>query len=166
MTSDMAREQKASTPKIPRHQKSKRLEVGASMKRWLLLALWCVLTPLGVYAQTAVSGNLKDAGVVNVTAQNTYVRFTLTNFGGNIPRVTTSNVIAVPYRDFKPDGNGNFSGAVEDNLTITPAGTFYQVCIFYQGVQFRCATYLITGPSFNLNSATPLSTVPTAGPNQ
>jgi hypothetical protein len=136
------------------------------MRRLLLLALLCALAPLGVYGQTAISGNLKDAGVANVTAQNTYVRFTLTNFGGNIPRITSTNVIAVPYRDFKPDANGNIAGTVEDNLTITPAGTFYQVCIFYQGVQFRCGTYLITGASFNLNSATPLSTIPTAGPNQ
>jgi len=138
------------------------------MKRcFLLLALVCLLAPLGLRAQVTVSGNLKDAGVANVTASNTYVRFTLTGFGGNIPRVTSTNVIAVPYKDFKPDASGNISGTVQGNDTITiggaslPGGTWYQVCIFYWGQQFRCQPYTINGSLFNLNTATPNSTVPT-----
>lgn len=138
------------------------------MKRLLILAWLCVLAPLAARAQgsVAVSGNLRDAGLAKVTDRNTFVRFALLNFGGNIPKVIGTNVIAVASVDFHPDTNGNISGTIQDNTTISPAGTFYQVCIFYQGQEFRCQTYLITGSTFNLNSATPLSVAPTAGPNQ
>ena len=136
------------------------------MKKLLLFALLCALSPLGIHAQVTVTGNLKDVGVANVTGSNTYVRFTLSNYAANIPTVTGSNVIVVATKDFHPDTNGNISGTIQGNDTISPIGTYYQVCIYYQGAQFRCATYLITGSAFNLNSAVPLTIVPIAGPNQ
>jgi hypothetical protein len=114
-----------------------------------------------------VSGNLKDVGVANITGSNTYVRFTLIGFGDNIPRVVGTNAIIVPSKDFKPDANGNISGSIQGNDTITiggnsqPGGTQYQVSIYYQGQVFRSATYTITGGAFNLNNAVPNTTSPT-----
>lgn len=138
------------------------------MKRLLLLALVCVLTPLAGRAQTAVSGNLKDVGVANASGSNTYVRFTLIDYGAQIPRIinVSGNMIFSPIKDFKPDANGNISGTIQGNDTISPAATKYQVCIYYQGAQFRCNTYLINGATFNLNTATPLNTSVQAGANQ
>lgn len=127
-------------------------------RRVLLLALVCVLAPLGVRAQTAVSGNLKDVGVVNGNGSNTYVRFTLIDYGAQIPKVSnpTVNVIFSPIKDFHPDVNGNISGVIQGNDTITPNGTRYQVCVYFQGAQFRCNIYSITGSTFNLGTAIPV----------
>lgn len=112
------------------------------------------------YAQVAVSGNLKDVGISNVTGSNTYVRFALQNFGTNIPKVTGTNVIVNPSVNLYPNSSGNISGNIQGNDTISPAGTFYKVCIFYKGQQFECASYGITGSAFVLSIATPLTTAP------
>jgi hypothetical protein len=144
------------------------------MKR-LLLALLCLLAPAGILAQcttggtgtgsVTVSGNLKDVGGVNSTGSNTFVRFTLNGYGSNIPKVTGTNAIATPCYDFHPNASGNISGTIQGNDTISvganPAGgTDYVVCIFFNGQQFRCNNYTITGFSWNLNNATPNSTNP------
>jgi hypothetical protein len=140
------------------------------MKRFALAVLLCLFAALGARGQVVVSGSLKDAGVANVTGSNTWVRFTLVGFGDNFPRVIGTNTIAVPSKDFKPDANGNISGTIQGNDTITiggnsqPGGTQYQVCIYYQGQKFQCAMYTITGGTFNLNNATPNTTSPTIPP--
>lgn len=128
------------------------------MKKLLLLALVCVLAPLGLRAQTTVSGNLKDVGVANASGSNTYVRFTLIDYGAQIPYVSNpaANVIFNPIKDFKPDASGNISGLIQGNDTISPFGTHYQVCIYYQGAQFRCNVYRIAGSTFNLTTAIPV----------
>lgn len=131
------------------------------MIKKIILALVCLLAPLGLRAQNVVvSGNVKDVGVANATGSNTFVRFTLIGYGPTIPRVITSNVIANPVKDFHPDSSGNIHGLLQGNETITPAGTNYQVCIFYQGTQFRCATYNITGLTFDLPTAVPITSPP------
>src|SRR5690242_5914113 len=129
------------------------------------LLLLLLLSPLGARA-TTVSGNLKSLGVANVTGGNTFVRFTLTGYGSNIPRVTGTNVIVADHQDFSPDASGNISGSIQGNDTISvganPAGgTWYNVCIYYQGQQFRCNNYTINGGTFDLTSATPNTTNPT-----
>jgi hypothetical protein len=129
------------------------------MKRFIL-ALVCLLAPLGVRAQVQVSGNVKDAGTSNITSASTFVRFTLTGFGNNIPKVNGTNIVGRPYTDFHPDANGNIAGPLQGNDTITPNGTLYQVCIFDAGTQFKCNSYSITGNIFNLNTATPVITGP------
>lgn len=131
------------------------------MVRKLILALVCLLAPLSVRAQVGVTGNLKDAGVSNITGANTFVRMTLTGYGNNIPKVNGSNIIGRPYTDFHPDANGNISGTIQGNDSITPSGSAYQVCIFDNGTQFKCNNYSITGTSFNLNTATPVIVGPT-----
>lgn len=137
------------------------------MKRLLLLALVCLLAPLGIHAQTAVSGNLKDVGLANASGSNTYVRFQLVDYGGSIPVVSNpaNNAIFNPIKDFKPDANGNISGTIQGNDTITPFGTKYLVCIYYQGQQFRCSTYSITGSTFNLTTAIPIVIPPNTNQN-
>lgn len=129
-----------------------------------LIALVCAIAPQA-RAQVTVTGNLKDVGVSNISGSNTFMRFSLTNYGSSLPRVTGTNVIAIPYKDFHPDSNGNISGTIQGNDTITPGGTLYNICAFYQGQQFRCAEYSITGASFNLDSATPVVTPPSAATN-
>jgi hypothetical protein len=132
----------------------------------VVVALVCLLVPMAARAQVTVSGNLKDAGVANITGSNTFARFTLVGYGSNIPRVSGTNVIAVPSKDFHPDASGNISGSIQGNNTISvgsnPAGgTWYQVCIYNQGQLFRCDNFTITASPFNLNSATPNTTNPT-----
>ena len=138
------------------------------MTRKLLLLLTLLLTlPLVSRAQVSVTGNLKDVGLSNITTNNAYVQFTLQNYGSNIPRVIGSSVIANPVTTFKPNGSGVFSGTIQPNDNLNPSGTYYRVCIFYQGNQFRCANYLlITGASFDLSTAAPLTSIPVVGLNQ
>ena len=76
------------------------------MKKLLFLALLGFLGAIPLCAQTAVSGNLKTAGVVNVTSQNSFVRFTLTGYGGNIPRVTGTNIVASVAQSYDITRNG------------------------------------------------------------
>lgn len=129
-------------------------------RRILLFAalILCFASP--AWSQiAAVTGNLKDLGVNNATQQNTYVQFTLQNFGSNIPRVTGTNaIVSAVSPPFRPNGSGNISGSIQENSSITPANTFYRVCVYYQGSQFQCNNYLING-NFNLNTATPLTSV-------
>jgi len=132
------------------------------IRRSLQLLCLLLFSAIGLSA-TTVSGNLKNAGIENVTDRNTFVRFELRNFSSNIPRVAASHVIAVVIKDFPPDANGNISGSITGNDTIIPAGTFFRVCIFNAGSQFRCADYLITGSTFDLDTATPITTAPVPG---
>lgn len=113
-----------------------------------------------------VSGNLQTLGVQNVNANGTFVRFTLRNFGSQIPTVPGTTSIAWADQDFLPDVNGNISGLLYTNGSITqPPGTFYHVCIWYRSQLFRCNDYLING-DFNLDNAIPISTASPAGLNQ
>ena len=132
------------------------------MKRWMIFALWCALAAVGTRGQISVSGNLQTLGVQNATGANTYARFTLANYGGSLPVATNTNVMVSDYQDFHPNGSGAISGQIWGNDAISPAGTSYQICIFNNGIRFRCATYLIASalcPSgFNLNTATPIVT--------
>lgn len=64
-----------------------------AMKKTLLLLLLLSLSlPLPLYA-TTVTGNLRDVGLSSLT-KNVVIRFTLVNYGSNIPRVVGTNVIA------------------------------------------------------------------------
>jgi hypothetical protein len=132
--------------------------------RKLLFILTLFLAP-SVFAQgVAVSGNLKDLGTANVTSQSTRVEFKLKGFGGQIPGVTGVGKISTEVKIFRPDANGAISGSIYSNSQIDPSGTFYSVCIFDAGQLFRCNSYNITG-AFNLNTAVPISTTPSATVN-
>ncbi|MDE1871824.1 MAG: hypothetical protein KGI06_06325, partial [Candidatus Micrarchaeota archaeon] len=141
------------------------MRVPRILPRLLLLAvLVCCSAVLPSYA-TTVSGNLKDLGINNVTGSNSFVRFTLQGYGSDIPRVIGTNAIVRPDFDFTPDANGNISGTIQGNDTISigsnpVGGTWYRVCIYYQGRPFRCDSFTINGNTFNLNNATPNTTNP------
>lgn len=132
-----------------------------------ILALFVFFLALGpsLRAQTVVvSGNLVDLGVNNVTASNSYVQFCLQNFGSNIPRVIGSNVIVSACApNFIPNGSGVIGGNIQSNDSISPTSTFYKVCVFNLGSQFRCFNFLINyaaSHTFNLNTATPITVTP------
>lgn len=132
-----------------------------AVRRFLPACLFLLAFGLPSWAQTStVSGDLKTVGVTNATAPGTYVRFTLQGFGSNIPRVTGTGVIAQATYIFRPSASGVISGTIYRTDFITPSSTFYNVCIFDQGQQFRCANYLVTASTFNLNSASPISSAP------
>lgn len=123
-----------------------------------------LLAAISVRAQNVtVTGNLKDLGLANATSPNTYVQFTLQGYGTSIPRVIGSNVFVSPTPPpLKPDKQGNINGTITGNDAIDPAGTYYQVCIFFQGQSQWCNTYnILVGQSpWNLNSAVPIVVPP------
>ena len=121
-----------------------------------------VLLAAPAAAQVTVSGNLRELGVGPAT--NATVVFELQNYGGNIPGVLGVGKLSEVKKEFTPDASGNISGSVYGNDVITPAGTFTRVCIFTDGRRFRCADYNITGSTFNLNSAVPITTLPVVSP--
>src|SRR5258707_300898 len=109
----------------------------------LLLALACSFSP-SVGAQVTVTGNLKNLGYANVTAKNTFVRFRLNGYGAFLPTMDDgSGVVVSEQQDFKPDSGGNINGSLAPNDLIKPHGTFYQMCVYFQGIQFRCSSYLV-----------------------
>src|SRR6267378_3709151 len=125
---------------------------------------------LKTYAQSTVviSGTLQDPSGAAINANGTFVRFSLRNFSSQIPGAPSiPAVVGWPDKDFTPDVNGNISGNIITNGAITsPSGTFYHVCIWYRNQLFRCNDYVVGPGAFNLNTATPLSSVPTIGPSQ
>lgn len=144
------------------------------MKKILLFIILALLPSLAHAQGVTVSGNLRDLGLNNVTATNSWVQFCLQNFSSNIPRVIGGGaIVAQCSPKFFPSASGAISGLIQSNDSITPANTFYRVCIYNTGVQFRCFNYLINynppgAPTWNLNTATPMSntTVPPIGPWQ
>jgi hypothetical protein len=135
------------------------------MKRVLVVGVMFLffLTP-AAFSQISVSGNLQTLGAQNASGANTFARFTLVNYGGALPQVSGTTVAVTDTQDFHTNGSGAISGSIYGNDAISPTGTLYQVCIFNNGIQFRCANYSITAalnPSgFNLNTAQPVVTTP------
>ena len=112
---------------------------------------------------TTVTVNLMSIFGANLST-NTFVRFTLRNYGRNVPRITSSGVLAKVVQEAYPDGSGLVTQAVDSNTDITPSGTYYNVEYFHQGTRTASALFLITGGSMNLNSASPITTTPVVTP--
>ena len=131
------------------------------LKLALALTIIGLLFPSSLLAQTStVSGNLQNLGATAITSSNTYVEFTLRNYGSSLPRVVATAVIVRKPQRFNPDSNGDISGSIYRNDNITPDGTFYRVCVFDNGRRFRCNDYTIAAASFDLSSASPNTTPP------
>src|SRR3990167_7695317 len=127
-----------------------------------LLVVLVLLAGLTLQAQTTtVSGNLKTVLSGNL-GTNTYIVLRLRNFGSNVPKVTGTGIIVQAEKRVDPDANGLISTTVYDNSSVTPSGTYYVIEFFYQGRLSHAASYTISGASFNFNSATPITTTPTA----
>ena len=131
------------------------------MKSRLLVALLILFGLVSQAYGTTVRGNLRDLAGPSVTSTNAFVRFTLLNYGSSIPKISGTTLAATPSTDLSPDATGAFSGTIHGSDVITPPGTFYRACIWHNGSPFRCNDYQITGSTWDLNSATPLSTSPT-----
>ncbi len=133
----------------------------------LFAIIFFVLNFKLAHAQTTVSivGTLQDPSGAPIVSNGTFVRFSLRNFGGQIPGAPgIPAVVGWPDKDFTPDGSGNISGTIITNQAITaPNGTFYHVCIWYRNQLFRCNDYVINS-AFDLNTAIPLNIVPNIGP--
>lgn len=121
-------------------------------------------------AQTTISGNLTDLMGNNVS-NNTFVRFRLRNYGGNQPKVGTSSVLAKLQFDCSLtsmgcslSSGGVLSGTINGNDIIVPAGTYYTVEVWNNGLAVSSADYLIQGGTWNFNSATPISSYPVTPP--
>lgn len=138
--------------------------------RAALLALMFCLAPFVSHGQVpaappaiGIIGNLKDLGANNPTSASTYVLFTLQNYGSQVPTIPGTGVIVNPNSPpFKPDSQGRISGNLYPNDVIAPPGTYYQVCVFNQGVSQWCQTYVISSGlnPWNLNTAIPIVTTP------
>src|SRR3990167_6271513 len=137
---------------------------GAVKMRCLVLFIvlfFSVLWPAVVNATVNVTGNLKNALGQNL-GSNTYVVFRLRNYGSNVPKVIGTGVIVQPEKRVDPDANGLITTTVFGNDEISPSGTYWVLEFFYQGRLSHAASYTIRGASFNFNSATPITTTPTA----
>src|SRR5512146_1988102 len=130
--------------------------------RRLAVLLALLLVP-SLARAVSVSGNLKDLSGGNV-ATDAFVRFTLVNTTGIIAIVSGTGAIAKETYDFYPDALGVISGTIYGNDVITPAGTYYNVCIYGVAPKAICSPYQINGSgTFDLNTAQALTTsFPTA----
>lgn len=136
----------------------------------LLFLLSLFLTP-SAKAQTAISGNTITITGSSISA-NTFVRFRLRNYSGTQPRVGSSGTLAQTQFDCSTTSSGCvlsslgiLSGTIEGDDVITPVGTYYTVEIWNNGKTVSSADYLITGPTWNLNTATPITSYPNNPPN-
>jgi len=128
------------------------------MKRWILLAGFLLLIACDANAQVSVTGNVASVGAA--AASNSEIVFELQNYGGNIPKVSGTSILGDVKKIFTPDGSGNITGTLYGNDVITPTTTFYTVCVWTDGRRFRCANYRLAGATFDLDTATPITTSP------
>lgn len=121
---------------------------------------------------TTIAGNLKTLLGVAVTA-NCFVRFNLRGCNGAQARVSGTALIPSGkgtnwFIDIVPDASGVLAGTAYSNdvdidTTLTPGQhpTWYGVVIYQNGIPGPETPYnLANGTTFNLNSATPISTIP------
>jgi len=130
----------------------------------LLSLVFCLLASSFLRA-TTVTGTLLDPQGNAISGK---VTFTLTNYGSNnVPRVAGTNVIVntAPI-SLSTSATGAFSGTIQGNDTITPAGTLYVVTFYNGAAVYLSGTYSITGTTLDLTSATPTSVIPAVPPNQ
>ncbi len=110
-----------------------------------------------------VSGNTQDQTGANVQG---YAVFTLLNFSaGTLPRVLGTTTIVERIHRFQANASGVISGTLFGNDQIDPAGTVYLVSILdASGNEISEALFNITGSTFNINSATPITVSPVVTP--
>ena len=137
--------------------------------RTFLKILAAVLLCCGAsHAQVAVTGNLQNLAGANATSPTTYVQFTLQNYGSSIPTITGTTTFVNPTPpNYVPNGSGDISGSIEPNDLISPGGTYYQVCVFFQGISQWCQNYIIltSDNPWNLNTAVPVVVPPSQATN-
>ena len=109
-------------------------------------------------ALVLVTGHLKDNQSTIVQGS---VLFQLVNWGGDNPRVFSTNTIVPIVTVANADATGFFTANIQGNDTITPAGTYYQVT--YRdalGKPTTIVSYSFTGGTVNLDTLVPLNPPP------
>jgi hypothetical protein len=139
------------------------------------LLAWVGSIP-AAWAQTTVSGHLSTLGGTAITS-NAFVRFRLRNYSGNIPRLVGTGVCAAGevlplrsggaiYYDVAPNSSGVISTTLCGNDAISPTNTFYSVELWANGTAAAQQNFFITGPTFNIDTAAPITTLsPPVVPN-
>src|SRR5690242_7291103 len=135
------------------------------MKKLLPLLL-ILFFPALTWGQTAT-----DTGHVvfpsGGASTNSSVCFSLQNFKPNVPRLTSTGTIVQQQNwCITPAADGSFSTVLARNDQFTPNGTFWRVDFLWNSIQQSSETFLINHTPFNLDTEIPLSSTPTAGPNQ
>ena len=116
-------------------------------------------------ASVTVTGNVKTLAGAN-PAGGVIVRATLKNYGQNQPRTADGELVGTAANpgheiafDLTPSA-GAFTGSLYANSQITPAGTFYRFSVIVNGNEQPYGDYILSGASFDLNSASPITTNP------
>lgn len=109
-----------------------------------------------------VTCQLQTAADVNLQG-NSFVRFRLRNFAGFVPRVDGVGIIAEPQIDVLPNAGGVISTTLWGNDNIDPTNTYYTVEWWAGGRITSQANFIITGASFDLDSAAQLNPPPQPG---
>lgn len=117
--------------------------------RTLLTAavLMLIFSAASAPAQTiTVSGDLRNilSGNIAGVSGQTFVRFRLKNWSGNIPRVNGIGIMANIQVDALPDGTGHFSTPLYGNDSLTPANTLYEVQFWQNGRLVTAGLYNFT----------------------
>lgn len=123
----------------------------------LMLFLASLIFP--VASPTAVTVTLLTPSQAAVT-KDAFVRFELSNYGTNVPRVVGSNTILPSYIDAYPDNTGTVNVNIMGNDQISPSNTYYHVCYYKHGVKYYCCDVTISGASFDMDSASCMQAAP------
>jgi hypothetical protein len=109
---------------------------------------------------TTVTGTMRDVQGNLLSGGGDYATFQLMNFGSNVPRVIGTNIVVNKLPSMVTSAQLQAGVTIQANDTITPATTFYRVTVFHSSQFFRSFDHRITGASYNLDSATPITTAP------
>ena len=111
------------------------------------------------YTVTATIFDPSATGVVG----NAYLRFSLRNFDGSVPIVSSTGVFVETQLDAFPGAGGAISQSIVGNNNITPANTYWQIQYWNNGRITSSGNYFIDGNT-NLNTASTISPSPIPGP--
>lgn len=135
----------------------------------LRLIFACALLPIAAFAQStptqwAISGNIQS--IAGTSTDLLQLRMTLVNCGVANPTITGVTNIAPAQITYTASG-GNLSGLIWGNDVIScngTASTLYQALLLRNNVPAGIPVYYrITGP-FNINTATPVTVMPSTTP--
>src|ERR1039458_4136460 len=136
------------------------------MRKSLIPIILVALACAGTWTTQAatVSGKVSDVTGQAVTT-NTFVRFELKNCSSNIPRVVGQSIFVPASKDLVPNALGALGGTVVSNDIITCdvlGNTFYHVSVWNGQALLFQSNFYITGQTWDLAAATPISSDPTA----
>jgi hypothetical protein len=136
------------------------------MRKLLLVIGIIALSHIALGQSAAVSVNLKSQ-IGAAYQADAFVRVTLKNYSGNIPRVSAGVLTEVSH-DYNPDAAGLVTFTTYVNTTtgneITPAGTYYNVEYWAGGQMLFRNPYQFPVGSSNLATLTPATTPPIVTP--